>query len=153
MNKNKILIILLITFFTFGCNRNNDNENLQKYSWKEKSFFSNVAAPSDSIDKFNQDYNKDGKEIYSVIINDYSYNDFYNYIMTLENEGFNYEFVNEYIPKDISLLSDKTETSWSANNGNIYIIAIWKSKENTYYDGYNLHLLFYNYDYTISITN
>jgi len=149
--KNKFLIvIMLVMLLVVGCKDNNKDDKEVAYKdngWKEKTFFSNVEAPSKNIDKFNQDYSQDGKENYSVVINEFSYNDFYNYIMKLEKDGFHYEFVNEYVPSDISKLSDKTETSWSGSKDNVYIIATWRSNDNIYYNGYNLHLLFYNYDY------
>lgn len=146
--KNKFwLIIFLVMIMVVGCKKEPEVV-YEENGWKEKTFFSNVEAPKVNIDKFSQDYSQDGKENYSVIVNEFSYNDFYNYIMDLEKDGFHYEFVDEYVPKDISKLSDKTETSWSATKDNVYIIATWRSNDNIYYNGYNLHLLFYNYDYT-----
>ena len=126
-----------------SCTRKNFRDN----GWEEESFFDSVLAPSDKLDRFSQDYNIDGKENYTVIVNDFSYGDFYDYIMELEKDGFHYEFVDEYVPKRASKLADKTETSWSASKDGIYIIANWRSDDNQYYNGYNLQLLFYNYNY------
>ena len=150
--KTKLIFILLICVLLIGCKDNNDGKILgdAKFDkqWEEKTFFDSVYVPDGTINKLSQDYNKDGKEIYTVLINDFSYDKFYEYIMVLESDGFHYDFVNEYVPKKVSDLVDKTETSWSANKDNIYIIANWKSKDNIYYNGYNLQLLFYNYDFT-----
>ena len=147
MKNNFWVVIFLIVIIVGGCKKESEIAH-KNNGWEEKTFFSNVESPKVNIDRFNQDYNHDGKENYSVVVNEFSYRDFYNYIMDLEKDGFHYEFVNEYVPKDISKLSDKTETSWSATKDNIYIIATWRSNDNIYYNGYNLHLLFYNYDYT-----
>lgn len=147
--KRKWLLILLMCVVLVGCK--DEKSGLADYpekDWEEKTFFDSVYVPDGIVNKLNQDYNDNGKENYTVLVNDFDYDKFYEYIMALEADGFKYEFVNEYVPKDINKLSDKTETSWSANKGDIYIIANWKSKDNAYYNGYNLQLLFYNYDYT-----
>jgi len=145
MKKKIFLIIAICLLMVVGCKEKNDYNN-QK--WEEETFFKEVAVPKGEVSKFNQDLNEDGKQNYSVFVNDFSYEKFYEYIMALEKDGFHYEFVDESVPEDINKLSDKTETSWRANKGNVYIIANWRSKDNTYYTGYNLQLLFYNYDYT-----
>lgn len=147
MKKMFIIIIVLMMMLIVGCKKD-DKVAYKDNGWKEKTFFSSVEAPSVSVDKFSEDYNQDGKQNYSVIKNEFSYNDFYNYIMKLEKDGYHYEFVDEYVPKDISKLSDKTETSWTGTKDDVYIIATWRSNDNPYYNGYNLHLLFYNYDYS-----
>lgn len=143
----KVIIYSLTIFILFllvGCSNSS-----KSYKWgDEKTFFDSVPTPSSKIDNLSKDKDVDGKVAYSVFINSFSYDDFYSYIEKLEKNGFHYEFLDDYVPKDINKLADKTETSWAANKGNIYVIANWRSNDNTYYNGYNLQLLFYNYDYT-----
>ena len=140
----KICLILVICLVVVcGCGKKAYNEE----KWSEETFFSSVYVPKGEVTKLQQDYSEEGRENYSVIVNDFSYDKFYDYIMALEEDGFHYEFVGEAVPDDQGKLDDPTETSWAAHKDNIYIIANWRSNGNVYYNGYNLQLLFYNYNY------
>lgn len=144
------IILVICLLVTVGCNdkKEEKNDNYSEKQWEEKTFFDSIDVPAGTINRLTLDYEKDGHEAYTVLVNDFSYQKFYEYIMTLENDGFVYEFRAEYVPKNINDLVDETETSWTANRDGIYIIANWRSEDNIYYEGYNLQLLFYNYDYT-----
>lgn len=142
MKKRLFLLIILCMMLVVGCGK------YEKNDWGEDTFFNSVYAPNGKISKISKDYSENGKEFYTVLVNDYSYEKFYEYIMKLEDDGYHYEFLDEYVLDEVNKLPDNTETSWRAHKDNIYIIANWRSRDNANYSGYNLQLLFYNYDYT-----
>ncbi|MBQ4634403.1 MAG: hypothetical protein IJB71_03550 [Bacilli bacterium] len=134
------LLLVLSLLIVTGCKDD-------KLKWAEETYFDDLPVPCEKIDKMTKSKKTDEYSEYSVYVNDYSYQEFYEYIKSLEEEGFNYEFYETSVPKEESDLNDKTETSWGANNGKIWIRALWRNEENTYYNGYNLQLIFNNYDY------
>ena len=145
----KILFFFFITISITACGEKKANENTNDNNIKqeEKEFYEILPMPSNNIDKTIKN-EKDNNQIeYILYINNYSYENFYNYIMKLEQLGYHYEFVNDSVPNSYDLLHDKTETSWSANDGKIWIRALWRSNENAYYSNYNLQLIFNNYNY------
>lgn len=143
----KILVCIMIFMMTFTLTACKEEKKQEELKWPEETFFDSLPAPSKNIDKITKDEKNDTQAEYSVYVNTYEYKEFYEYITKLEKLGFNYEFYKNSVPSDDKNLTDKTETSWGANNGEIWIRALWRSDKNTYYNGYNLQLIFNNYDY------
>lgn len=146
----KIFIFLLVMTMCLTLTACKE-EPKKEAKWPEETFFSSLPVPSDKIEKMTTDKKDDTHTEYSVYVKEFNYDNFYEYITKLENLGFNYEFYENSVPSDSANLSDKTETSWGANNGKIWIRALWRSNENTYYTDYNLQLIFNNYDYLIPV--
>lgn len=154
--KKRALIIASILFIAVSftitlCYEILDQEVVWK--WPEETYFSSLPVPSEKIDKMVDSKKNDTKTEYSVYVNVYDYTQFYDYITKLEKIGFNYEFYKDSVPATLDKLADKTETSWGANNGKIWIRALWRSNDNSYYNGYNLQLIINNYDYLKPIEN
>ena len=124
----KIFLFVLVIFSLTACKDNNANNTNNEVS-KKDAFYESLPLPSDKIDKTVKNEKLQGKIEYIMYINDYSYAKFHDYIISLEKLGFNYEFVKEAVPEKVNDLQDKTETSWGANNGKIWIRALWRSKE------------------------
>jgi len=123
------------------------NENVEEENEEPKLFYETLPMPSEKFDKTVKNARNEERAEYILYVKEFSYQKFYEYIMSLEKLDFNYKFVNESVPKKQSDLVDSTETSWAADNGEIWIRAQWRSKDNQYYSGYNLQLIFDNYDY------
>lgn len=142
----KIFGILLIVLTITACGKNKEKEKI--YSWTTETFFSKLPAPAETVsDMIQFDKDKKGKQEYVVYVNEYSYKEFYTYISQLEKRGFNYEHFEANIPARQEELKDTTEVSWGAKKDDIYIRALWRSNDNANYRGYNLQLIFNNYDY------
>lgn len=138
--------IFLIVITLTACGKNKE----KIYTWEKETFFSELPAPApaESVSdmmEFNKD-NKDKKE-YIIYVNEYSYKEFYTYISQLEKRGFNYEHFETNIPAQQEKLKDTTEVSWGATKDDVFIRALWRSNDNPNYRGYNLQLIFNNYDY------
>lgn len=152
----KILFLIVIAISITACGEKNNEKKPEKKNSDnnpktEEVFYETLPSPSDKIDHVDKNEKTDTKTEYIMYVNEYSYNDFYNYITKLEELGFHYDFYKECVPKEESKLIDKTETSWSANNGKIWIRASWRSNENQYYTDYNLQIIFNNYDYLLPL--
>jgi len=138
--------ILLIVLSLTACGKTKEKEKI--YAWGIETFFSKLPAPAETVsDMIQFDKDKKGKQEYVVYVNEYSYKEFYTYISQLEKRGFNYEHFETNIPPKQEQLADKTEVSWGATKDDIYIRALWRSNDNPNYRGYNLQLIFKNYNY------
>ena len=140
------LLIAIIAIFTITACQKEEPEETNEPE-KEKLYYEVLPMPSTKIDKTTKDVKDAERAEYILYVKDYSYKKFYDYIMSLEKIGFHYEFVSETVPESVDKLNDKTETSWAADNGKIWIRAQWRSKDNIYFNGYSLQLIFDNYDY------
>ena len=138
----QVLFLVLLMVFITACKESAPNVG---------TFFESIPMPSAKINNVTKSEKADSKEEHIIYVNNYTYEDFYKYVMSLEELGFNYAFIKDYVPENKENLYDKTEASWGANNGKIWIRALWRDKDNIYYKGYNLQLIFNNYDYTIPI--
>lgn len=141
----RCLLLLVLLISLPACKDQKVNED--KKSWPEKTYFDSLPVPSETIDKITKDQKDNTHTEYSIYVNTFTYEEFYNYIKSLEDLGFHYEFFNTSVPENYEDLPDKTETSWGANNGKIWIRALWRGKDNVYYNAYNFQLIFNNYDY------
>ena len=133
----KVLFVVFLMMVITAC----------KKAPNKGTFFESIPMPDSEIEEINKIEKKNGKLEYILYVKDFTYEEFYNYIMSLEKLGFNYAFLSETIPEDMEKLPNKTEASWGANDGKIWIRALWRSKDNIYYDKYNLQLIFDDYDY------
>ncbi len=133
-------------------NTNAEVEEMESGSAKEfKNAYYNELPLPENVDHVDKNKKGEDKTEYIMFVGEYSYNKFYEYIMKLEKLGFHYEFVKECVPKNEKDLIDKTETSWAANNGKIWLRISWRSKENQYYSDYNMQIIFNNYDYLLPL--
>ncbi len=142
----KLLKCSLLLFTMLSLTACGESEVVEP-TWSEKTFFDTLPVPAEKVDKINKDEKNAKYSEYSIYVNSYDYAKFYEYISKLESLGFHYEFFTTSVPEKIDSLTDKTETSWGANNGSIWIRALWRSDKNIYYNGYNFQLIFNNYDY------
>ena len=150
----KIMVLVLVLFSLVGCEKEEPKKEQEKKTpneTTEKKYYEDLPMPTDEITRIDKNFKTEDKIEYIMYVNDYSYDKFYEYIMKLEKIGFHYEFVSDSVPDNASKLYDKTETSWAANNGKIWIRASWRSNKNQYYTDYNLQLIFNNYDYLLPI--
>ena len=133
-------------------NTNTEVEEMESGSAKEfKNAYYNELPLPENVDHVDKNEKGEGKTEYIMFVGKYSYKQFYEYIMKLEKLGFHYEFVKECVPKEEKDLIDKTETSWAANNGKIWLRISWRSEKNQYYFDYNMQIIFNNYDYLLPL--
>ena len=153
----KIAAMVLIMISLTACNGKNQEvetgenkvETGENKSEKVGAYYENLPQPEGKVTKIDKNEVGDGLVEYIVYVDECSYEQLYEYIMSLEKEGFHYDYVNNSIPKDSSKLYDKTETSWAADNGKIWIRVSWRSNESNSYSGYNLQIIYDNYDYLL----
>ena len=135
-----LLIVAILTISACGKKQPAEPE-------KEKLFYEHLPMPSETIDKTTKSVRDKNHTEYILYVSNYSYEQFHAYIAELEKLGFNYSFFKETVPEKQEMLSDKTETSWAANNGSIWIRAQWRDESNVNFKGNSLQLIFDNYDY------
>ncbi len=149
----KIIFLVFVAISITACDKDKpkQKENDKPEVIEEKAYYDYLPRPIAKADRVDKNEKTETKIEYVMYVNEYSYEKFYDYIMSLEKVGLHYEFVNDSVPKDINKLHDKTETSWAGNDGKTWIRASWRSKDNTYYTTYNLQVIFNNYDYLLPI--
>lgn len=160
----KILLLFVIAISMTACgekkkeepkkkdNNNTEEKEVDSGSAKEwqGAYYNELPLP-ENVDHVDKNKKGEDKTEYIMFVGEYSYDKFYEYIMKLEKLGFHYEFVKECVPKNEKDLIDKTETSWAADNGKIWLRISWRTKENQFYSDYNMQIIFNNYDYLLPL--